>query len=365
MRGFLGVLVWSMLVGQMWAQSAPGAAAGKPRSQALLSPWDMRQVAPTQVAYACPEAKEIAPTISFLNKDYRANPNLSQETLDAAYGESAEAVTQLATQVVRAADAYQQTGSLPAAECAAQFLGLAAFDHAMAGWMPSVDAVYVQTRGLRALAVAYLKIRDSGVIQPEQQELILAWLEDIANKQRNHYDGVVCKSPYQVCGRFNHRGASAGWAVASVGIAANNPAMFRWGLSRYREAVAAVDAEGMVLQCAHGQYLLKFNLELVAALVPLAEYGELNGEPMYGYQHGRVHELIHTVTRGLVDPTQFKDRVHDKQTLPKTFEGWEISWATMYVKRFPDGVIEGLLQQVNDKGLEAWGGEPFGAVPGT
>jgi len=364
MRVFLsGVLGMAMVAGCAQAQTA--APVGKPGHHELLSPWDMRQVAPTQVAYACAEPVEIAPTISILDKNYRANPNASQAVQDAAYGESSAAVAQLAKQVVRAADAYQQTGSLPAAKCAVEFLGTAAFDHAMAGWMASEDAVYYQTYGLRSLAVGYLKIRDSGVIEPERNELILAWLVDIAKRQREYYGSLVCRNPEKICGRFNQRGASAGWAVASVGIAANNPAMFAWGLGRYREAVSHIDLEGMVMQCAHGQYLLKFNLEVVAALVPLAEYGELNGESMYAYQHGHIHDLIHAVTRGLVDPTPFAKRVKAAQTLPQTFEGWEIGWATIYVRRFPDDVIEGLLQQANDKGTDLWGGEPFGAEPGT
>jgi poly(beta-D-mannuronate) lyase len=353
------ILTASWLVG--WAKP-PAVAPPRP---GLLSPWDMREVAPSQVAYKCPEAVEIAPIVSILDKKYRTNPNLSPEEQDAAYGESSEAVTQLATHVVRAADAYQETGSLLAAECAARFLGLAAFDHAMAGWMGSEEAVHVQTDGLRSLAVGYLKIRNSGVIRPDQEESILAWLKDIANKQRDYYDSLQCHNPEKICGRFNHRGASAGWGVASVGIAANNPAMFNWGLGRYRDAVAHVDLNGMVPQCSHGKYLLKFNVELVAALVPLAEYGELNGQPMYTYQHGHVHELVHAVTRGLVDPTPFEKQVRTAQTLPSKFEGWEIGWATIYVRRFPDDVIDGLLQQASAKGMDLWGGEPFGVQPGT
>ena len=366
MRNRFGALflMCSALAG--WAKPPAGAPlAAAQNRHGLLSPWDMHQVASTQVAYKCPETVEIAPTISILDKNYKANPNTSPEVQAAAYGESSVAITQLASHVVRAADAYQQTGSTQAAKCAAEFLGEAAFDHAMAGWMTSEDAVYDQTQGLRAVAVGYLKIRSSGAIEPEQNTLILNWLMDIANKQRSYFGGLVCRNPANICGRYNQRGSSAAWAVASVGIAANNPAMFGWGLARYREAVAHVDGAGIVAQCAHGQYLLKFNLEMVAALVPLAEYGELNGEQMYDYQHGRIHDLIHAVSRGLVDPTPYAKRVNATQTLPATFEGWEIGWATIYVRRFPDGVIEGLLQQANDKGLDGWGGEPFGAAPGT
>jgi poly(beta-D-mannuronate) lyase len=345
-----------------WAKP-PGVAPPRP---GLLSPWDMRQIVPTQVAYACPEPREIAPKISILSKDYRPSPTAPQAVLDAAYGESSQAVTDLATHVLRAADTYQRTGSLPAAQCAAEFLGAAAFDDAIAGQMPTEDEVYYsQTFGLRALAVGYLKIRNSGAIKPEEDARIQAWLVEIAVKQKDYYGGLVCRNPEKICHRFNQRGSSAAWAVASVGIAVNNPGLFGWGLARYREAVDHIDREGMVMQCHHGQYLLKFNLEVVAALVPLAEYGELNGEGMYDYDHGRIHELIRAVTRGMVDPSPFEGRVQAAQTLPSKFEGWEVGWAAIYVRRFPDPVIDGLLQQMNDKGLALWGGQPFGLEPGS
>jgi poly(beta-D-mannuronate) lyase len=351
------LLTCSTLAG--WAKP-PAATPPRP---GLLSPWDMRQVAPTQVAYACPQPVEIAPTISILKKNYQADSNLAQAVQDAAYGESSQAVTDLAKQVLRAADTYQRTGSLPAAACAAEFLGMAAFDDAMAGWMSTEDAVYFQTYGLRSLAVGYLKIRNSGAIKPEEDARIQAWLVEIAVKQKDYYGNLECRTPDKICRKYNQRGSSAAWAVASVAIAVNHPGLFGWALARYHEAVMHIDREGMVLQCAHGQYLLKFNLEMVAALVPLAEYGELNGEAMYEYDHGRIHD--HAVTRGLVDPTPFEKRVQTAQTLPSKFEGWEIGWAEIYVRRFPDPVIDGLLQQMNGKGLELWGGEPFGMEPGS
>src|SRR5271156_6630175 len=84
------------------AVAGPGGAPGK---RGLISPWDMRQVAPTQAPYKCAATTEIAPTISILDKKYQTNPNISGEVQDAAYGESAQAVGQLAKRVVQAADA--------------------------------------------------------------------------------------------------------------------------------------------------------------------------------------------------------------------------------------------------------------------
>jgi poly(beta-D-mannuronate) lyase len=330
----------------------------------LLSPWDMRQVAPRQVAYECGRPVQVDPTISILKANYQSGGTpASGDVKAAAYAESSAAVDQLASRVVHAADVYQQTGSVAAAQCVGMLLTAAADDHAMAGWMASRDVAYELAKGLRAMSIGYLKIRDSGATQPAQDDEIVAWMVDVAHKLRGYYEHPDCTGG--VCDEYNRRALTGAFAIASVGIAANDRGMFRWSLGKYREAVQHIDGMGMLQEDCVGQWTLKFHLESVAALVQLAEYGELNGESMYAYDHNRVQAIIHTATRGLVDPTPFVNRVHKKQTIPKTIEGWEIGWATLYVRRYPDSVIEGLLRQSSDAGLDAWGGEPFGAEPGT
>ena len=340
----------------------PGAALAP---SGLHSPWDMQQVPPTNAPYNCGPIIPLASNISILNDNYRNNGNTaaSESVKAAAYGESSAAIADLAARVTSAADAFQHNGSSQAAQCALTLLASAASDHAMAGWMSSKDAIHEQTKGLRSVTIAYLKVRNSGALTAEEQSLILSWFQDIAHSQRDYYDHLECAvhAQHKVgCDYHNLWGSSAAYAVASVGIATNDHGLFYWGLHGYRHAVEAIQPTGFIRSDLDGQWAVKCTLESAAALVQLAEYGELNGEPLYAYDGGHLHLLVHVATRGLVDPTPFQDAARARQKLPSTIEGWQIGWATLYNRRFPDSVITGLLQQSSDAGLYAWGGEPFG-----
>jgi hypothetical protein len=149
-------------------------------------------------------------------------------------------------------------------------------------------------------------------------------------------------------------------AASAVGIAANDLSLFRWSIAQYRTAVQNIDGAGMLRYDTHGAYALKFNLVSAASLVQIAEFGEFNGAPLYAYDNGRIHLLIHTVSRGLVDPGPYAGAAGAEQHLPKSIEPWQVSWASVYDRRFPDPVLTGLLEQIGPAGADMWGGEPWG-----
>jgi len=327
---------------------------------ALQSPWDIRKIVPTQVDYACGQPVQLAPNIAIVDKGYHPGDKPKADS-EAVYAQSSDAISDLAARLASAADAYQQTGSIPAANCAATLLAAAAADHAMAGWMFSRDAIHEQSKGLRSVSIGYLKIRNSGAISPDENVSILGWMEDVAHLQLDHYNTAGCSKAH--CDELAHNAASAAFALASVGIANNDHSLFNWSLRKYRQIVSQIDGNGMLPVNLSGRTTLQYDLESVAALVQIAEYGEINNEPLYAYNHGAIHALVHTVTQGIVDPTPFVLVSHARQSMPKTLEGWEIGWATIYVRRFPDPLITNLLIQASDAGLYAWGGEPFGTEP--
>jgi len=80
-----------------------------------------------------------------------------------AYVASAGPIKRLGQQVVDAADAYRTTGSRAAAECAIAHMEAAAKDAVISGKMSSGQAYYVQGWVIGAVAIAYLKVRDSFV----------------------------------------------------------------------------------------------------------------------------------------------------------------------------------------------------------
>lgn len=323
----------------------------------LHSPWDSQPVTLTQVPYECGPIVPIAPNISITTR-VDSNPSPTSEAVkSAAYPESSEALEDLTRRVVNAADNYRSSGSAAAAACVATLLTAAAEDHAMNGNMGSKQAWKDQNRALRGIAIAYLKVDHSGVIHPDQDQLILAWMTSIALQERRYYEQAHCGP--NGCALFSHQGLEAAMASAAIGIAANDPALYKWAIAQYKTAITHVDSQGMLHYDMDRQYALKFNLESAAALVQIAELGTANGEHLYDFDGGRVHLLVHTVTRGLVDPTPYRSITKDKQTMPPQLETWEVSWASAYDQRFPDPVIDQLLQQVNFKGSDMWGGEPW------
>jgi poly(beta-D-mannuronate) lyase len=343
-------------------KTAAVAPVSAPPQQALQSPWDTHPVTPVQLAYACGPVLAIAPGIGVIDSDYRPTGDVPTPS-DSVYAASSKAVADLSARVARAADAFQSTGNREAAVCVGTLLASAADEHSMAGWMFSDAAVFEQSKGLRAVAIAYLKVRNSGVLAPGENGLILAWLHDIASQEIRFYDNAGCRDG--ACDMFNHRAASGAFAVAAAAIATNDRGMFHWSEHKGRSIIDHIGPDGFLEKDFVWRWTLSFHLESAAALTQLAEFSELNGDPMFAYDNGALHRLIHTATNGIVDPGHFVLATHVRQQMPRTLEGWEIGWATIYVRRFPDPLISSLLKQANDAGDYAWGGAPFGAEQGS
>ena len=336
------------------ALACASASASLPNQ--LISPWDTKPVAASNIPYSCPAAAPISPDISITGDD----DSTDDAVKNAAYSESIKALNDLASHVVRAADIYRATGSLSAAACVSSLLSAAAEGHAMTGHMGSELAWKHQNTTLRAAAISYLKARDSGAIRPEQNSLILNWMAGIYQQERLYYEHSHCWK--KKCALLGHSGLEVAVAAMAISIATNDRGVFKWGIDQYRTAVEDIDNRGMLRYDSRGRYALKFHIESAASLVQIAEFAQSNNEPLYDYDHGRVHLLIHTVTRGIVDPSPFRAANGAEQVLPSPLESWEISWASVYNGRFPDALTTTLLQQAGPGGSNMWGGDPLDPV---
>jgi len=334
---------------------APGPAPVLSQTH-LRSPWEAAPVALTTQPYNCPPLAPISPDILVTN-GVGAQKKVSDTVQQAVYAESDAALHELSARSVAAADNFRHTGSQAAARCVIILLSNAAADHSMAGYMATADAAQEQNLALCSVAIAYLKVRDSGLATPDEADLIGAWMEDIARQERNRIESTACGKTY--CELKAHEGLSIAMASAAVGVAANDPSMLHWAIAQYRTAVAGIDGRGMLHFDTHGAYALKFNLLSAAALVQIAEFAETNGEPLYAYDGGRIHLLIRTVSRGLIDPGPYVSAAGIEQHLPSSLEPWQVIWAAVYNRRFPDPVLTGLLQQIGPRGDDMWGGEPI------
>jgi len=308
-------MVFTLILASVLLAFTPAfLAAGS--SSPLVSPWDTSPVDLTQDPYDCAPAPPISPDITVTKG--LGKSDLSPAVRQAIYPESDEALHDLTSQAVAAADTFRRTGSQAAARCAITLLAHAAADHAMAGYMATADATNEQNMALRSVAIAYLKVRNSGMAAAEEQALVSAWLEDIAHQERNRIGSGPCGR--NICGAHGHSGLGIAMATAAVAIAANDRHLFSWSVGQYHTAIHLIDGRGMSHYDTHGQYALNFNLISAGCLVQIAEFGEANGLPLYAYDHGRIRLLVETVSRGLIDASPFSVATGATQRISSTIE---------------------------------------------
>jgi poly(beta-D-mannuronate) lyase len=110
-----------------------------------------------------------------------------------------------------------------------------------------------------------------------------------------------------------------------------------------------------------GQRALHYHLFAAAPLVYLAEFGEENGLHLYAEQNHALKKLADLSTLGMVDNSFFVKATgvaQDTPNGPPTAE--QISWARIYVARFPDPMISKLIAQAPSLSYMYLGGLPPG-----
>jgi len=323
----------------------------------LRSPWDGKSVKLTNVAYACPAVNHLSPDLTTDRFYSDSKSSIIDPEKWKAYVASSGPAKNLGQQIVNAADAYRTTGSREAAECAIHHMEAAAKDRVFTGKMSSNQAYYVQGWVIGAVAISYLKVRDSGLILPPQKRDILPWIVEVVQQTMNYYD---TRRQKETGDAQNNHLYWAGVEVSAAGIAANNRKLFDWGMDTYHAGVAAIESDGALpLEMKRGQRALHYHLFAVSPLVYLAEFGEDNGLKLYADHNYAIKKLAVLSTQGLIDNSFFVKASGIAQDTPKgapTAE--EISWAKIYVARFPDPAISKLLAQAQSLSYMYLGGLP-------
>lgn len=323
----------------------------------LRSPWDGHSVQLTGVAYACPAVVHLSPDLT-TDRFYSDNKSsIIDPEKWKAYVATSGPYKALGDRIVTAADAYQTTGSRAAVECALDHMEAAAKDGVFAGKMSSNQAYYVQGWVIGAVAIAYLKIRDSGLISADQSKIILTWIDKVVSQSQGYYE--------------EHRKNSAGdaqnnhlyWAgveVAAAGIAANNRKLFDWGMETYRVGISQIKPDGSLPQeMRRGQRALHYHLYALAPLIYLAEFGEENGLHSYADSDYAIKKLANLCIAGLGDNSFFVKATGIAQDTPNGSPAAEqISWAKIYLGRFPNPQLAKLLDEAKSMSYMYLGGLP-------
>jgi poly(beta-D-mannuronate) lyase len=330
------------------------AAQAKP----LRSPWDGKTVTATDAVYACPAIAHIAPdlvTDGFYRLDDPTH-SIIDPVRQEAYRKSSDGVKNVGMAIVKAADDYRTSGSRMAAQCAiTQILALAQ-EHSLAGKMSSNQAYYVQGWVVGAIAIAYLKTRDTGVATPDQTQIIAKWMQSVGDQTIAYYDGH--KRSGTGDGQNNHL-YWAGVELAAIGVAADNRKDFDWAMATYDNGVNQIQPDGTLpLEMARGGRALHYHLYALAPLVLLAEFGEANHLDLYTHANGALHRLVKKSVDGLHDPTPFEKATGVRQEVPKVISGDQIGWAPPYVRRFPNPALEQMIKTAPSLSVYYLGGLP-------
>lgn len=335
----------------------PLASCAAPR---LRSPWDGHPVTLTNAPYACPAIRHLSPNLTTNHFYSDKKGSIIDPVLWKEYVATAGPYKALGQHIVDAADAYRTTGSRAAAECAIHQMDAAAKDGVFTGKMSSSQAYYVQGWVIGAIAIAYLKVRDSGLVLPAEQREIIPWIARVVPQTIHYYDARAAKHTGD--SRNNHL-YWAGVEVSAAGIAANNRRLFDWGVHTYYVGVDQIQPNGTLpLEMARGRRALHYQLYATAPLVYLAEFGQDNGLNLYAANHDALKRLVILSTRGLVNNSFFVKATGLAQDLPpgpgQPLAAEQISWAKIWVQRFPDPAISKLLARAHSLSYMYLGGLP-------
>jgi poly(beta-D-mannuronate) lyase len=311
---------------------------------ALRSPWDGRAPAPSAAPYRCPEAPRLPRDTSAAPFYSDAKRSVADPERLAAWRAARGPYAAALREVEAAADAYQATGSAAAARCALGSLATLAGDGALTGAASSEQAEYLRGWTAGALALAYLKVRPSGLAAPAQASAVRAWLGALGRMVRHRVEARRAEGALDA--RNNHLYWD-GLTVAAAGVAADRAADLDFGADVVREAARAVGADGTLpLEVGRGRRALHYHLFAAAPLVTLAELSAANGADLYGEGGGGLHRLVRRVAGDLRGEGVIAARAGEAQDLrgPADAHAVELAWTRPYLRRFPDPALSVALR---------------------
>jgi poly(beta-D-mannuronate) lyase len=324
---------------------------------ALRSPWDAAAVTVNDSAFTCPAPVPLPH--DFATNSYLMDPQHSvpDPLLQEQHQQSVAGIEDFSRAVVKAADDFQTKGSRAAAECAASLLESAANQGALAGTMDGHQAIYTQGTNLGAWAIAFLKVRNSGAVTDEQSRKITAWLKKLAESNRDYYDAR--RRIRRPDDGYSLHLYWAGFAVAAAAVANNDHGLFQWAMEAYQQGADNIREDGTLpIEMDRGQLALRSHVRALAALVLLAEFGEVNGINLYAERNFAIGRLIARCVSGLEDPSYFEQKTGVTQVVEPELQPWAISWAKPYTHRFPNPKLSALLAKATRLNYTMLGGLP-------
>jgi poly(beta-D-mannuronate) lyase len=320
--------------------SAPAYAAAP-----LQSPWDSHPVALTDRPYICADPQHLSPNLTSSGYYTDEHHSIVDPAAQERYKEITTPYQETAQRIVDAADAYQTSGSRAAAACSVSLIEAAARDRFLAGAMNGSQSYFTQKWLVGAIAIAYLKVRPSGVATPAQTAEIAQWLKHVAAQSMDFADPPNARhTPGHALN--NHR-YWAGLEVAAIAIATDDNSLWKWGIESAEVGIKQIQKEGTLpLEMDRAGRALHYHLFAAGPLVMLAEFASVNGKDLYAERSGALQRLVERSVSGVTDPSYFRQKTGVEQEVPSFKSPVEYAWLRPYVRRFPNPAISALLAKL-------------------
>ena len=332
--------------------------AGAAAASNLHSPWDTTQSKTESSSYPCSDPVVMSKSIDASSFYSDSKKSIIDPEKYAAYQTSRDQYQNVMREAEKAADKFQATGNIEAANCVLNVLSAQAAAHAMTGVMSSNQAFYVQNWTLGALAVSWLKVRSANPGTDAQRTAVLGWMKSVAMQTRAYFTERHMKNTKD--GTNNHY-YWAGFAVMATGIGTNDRSLYDWGKGTFEYAASSVQADGTLpLEMDRGQRALHYHLFALAPIIMMAEFGEANGQDMYASHDRAVQHLVTRSTDGLLNNQYFAEKAGVPQDTPEKggIKSNDIAVLAPYLKRFPDPKITILFDSVKLRPYSYLGGLP-------
>jgi poly(beta-D-mannuronate) lyase len=327
-------------------------------SQTLRSPWDVQVVQVTDASYIYKIPKALPADITASDYYSDSKHSVIDPVRYAAYNAVEKRFRDTMKVVESCADKFQRTGSKEAADGVLKILALNAQASAMTGKMSSQQAYYLQNWTIGALAITWLKVRSAQPGTPEDRQMVAAWLKQVAGSTQGYFDRGRAKGSSD--SRNNHY-YWAGLAVMSAGVAADDKALFDWGVGTYDDGISRIQPDGTLpLEMSRGKKALHYHLFAMAPLVTMAEFGVANGLDLYTRGDSALARLVSRATAGLTDNSYFAEKAGVAQDTPSQgqIKSDDVICLVPYVRRYPNPELSRLIQSVTLKPYNFLGGMP-------
>jgi poly(beta-D-mannuronate) lyase len=300
--------------------------------------------------FICPEVAEpvivFGSDVSRYCQDDSTRSQICSEN-EAKYQQASEGIDAFNKSVVSLANRYVKAKKPrpEVAQCALSSMATWAKAGAWSPDKPQPAPIGEFKRGmsLAALASAYQLIQSEPTLDPKQKQSVEAWLKGLARPLMAYVaEGEKAQRPTTLA---NHR-YWQGFAVAQVGIATQDRALFDWGVKAYTIGMAQVQENGVLpLELNRAKKGYEYHLFALQPLVMLERILNANGvDTQSPALSGKMGKLVGLIVPMMQDAAT-ENAIFSYKDAYDALKDNQIAWLEVYAASHPDAVQNPTLAQ--------------------